>query len=205
MNSKYKENLFQNIDLFIQSRPSYSLKNFELRCDVPDGYVERVRKTTVPTIDFAMKCAKAIGVTIDALLNYDFSTLNPREQYLILVLSALTVDTQEKKLLWEQQPKTDFRYKAYTTTLTNDYVLTLKHSFLNRSQKIHEEIYLYGNSQEITSEKEKELIAYSEDRSKYPVAVALEKLFLAVYGYGEKGQISKYAKMNFDHYLETRK
>lgn len=205
MNSKYKENLFQNIDLFIQSQPSYSLKNFEQRCDVPDGYVERVRKTTVPTIDFAMKCAKVIGVTIDALLNYDFSTLNPREQYLILVLSALTVDTQENKLLWEQQPKTDIEHKVYTTTLTNNYVLTLKHSFLQESQKIHEEIYLYGNSQEITSKKDKELIAYSKDKSKYPVAAALEKLFLAVYSYGGKGQISEYAKMNFDNYLEIRK
>ena len=88
---------------------SFLLKEFgkkigelETEAGVSPGYLSRTAKdaSTKPGIDFIIKAADALNVSVDTLLSTELSELTPTELYLISFLDKLKSDTLKGKLEW---------------------------------------------------------------------------------------------------------
>ena len=91
---------------------SFALKEFgkkigelETEAGVSPGYISRTSKDSnaKPGIDFIIRAAEALNISVDTLLNVDLSELTATEKYLISFLEKLVRDTTEDKLDWNQE------------------------------------------------------------------------------------------------------
>lgn len=99
-----KKILFDNI-AFRMKELGKKVGELESEAGVSPGYISRTSKegNTKPGIDFIMKVATALNVSIDTLLRVDMSSQTPTEKYLISFLEKLTKDTVDDKLDWHRE------------------------------------------------------------------------------------------------------
>ena len=99
-----KKILFDNI-AFMLKKTGKKIGELESEAGVSPGYISRASKEggAKPGIDFILKAADALNVSIDTLLRVDMSRLTPTEQYLISFLEKLTKDTLDDKLDWKRE------------------------------------------------------------------------------------------------------
>lgn len=105
MTSEFNKNiLFENISFLLKER-GMKIGELENEAGVSPGYISRASKegNTKPGIDFIMKAAEALNVSIDSLVKLDLSRLTPTEKYLIPFLEKLINDTQNDKLFWQRE------------------------------------------------------------------------------------------------------
>ncbi|WP_027396018.1 hypothetical protein [Anaerovibrio lipolyticus] len=93
---------FSNINYLLQVQNKRTGK-FETDAGVNPGYISRVSKetTTKPGIEFVMRAAELLGVSIDTILKIDLSALNPTEEYFSSFLEKLKKDTDDRKIDWQ--------------------------------------------------------------------------------------------------------
>ena len=96
-----KDLMIKNIS-FILSEKGKKIGELEEEAGVSVGYISRTAKDSKskPGIDFVVKVADALNISIDTLLSIDLAELTPTEKYLISFLEKLKRDTQEDKLDW---------------------------------------------------------------------------------------------------------
>lgn len=99
-----KQQMLDNITFFLQEF-SKKIGELETEAGVSPGYISRITKDekTKPGIDFIVKTADALNVSVDTLLNADFSEMTPTERYLVKFIEKLIRDTQEDKLDWDRE------------------------------------------------------------------------------------------------------
>ena len=110
MNNEFnKKQMFENI--------SYALKLFgkrigelESETGVSTGYISRTSKDdgAKPGIDFIVKAADALNMSVDTLLNVNLSGLTETERYVINFLDKLNTDTNKGKLEWIARSEHDY-------------------------------------------------------------------------------------------------
>lgn len=69
------------------------------------GYLSRLSKedsTSIPSIEFIASAAEQLGVSINALISIDFTSLTPTEAYLLEFVEKLISETEKDKLVWEK-------------------------------------------------------------------------------------------------------
>mgnify|MGYP000028564684 CR=1 FL=1 len=95
--------LFDNIDFLIKNQ-NRKIGEVENEAGVSAGYISRTSKDggSRPGIDFIMKIAHVLHVSIDTLLKVDISSLTPTERYLISFLEKLEQDTTHDLLDWDR-------------------------------------------------------------------------------------------------------
>ena len=96
-----KEIMFNNIS-FLMKKQKKRIGEIEKAAGVSPGYISRAGKDEKarPGIDFIVKAADILGVSIDTLISVDLTKLTPTEEYLITFLDKLINDTTEDKLVW---------------------------------------------------------------------------------------------------------
>ena len=91
---------------------SFLLKEFgkkigELEADagVSTGYISRISKedNTKPGIEFIMKVANSLNISMDTLLNANLAEMTPTERYLLSFLEKLSKNTLDDKLDWNRE------------------------------------------------------------------------------------------------------
>lgn len=94
--------MFDNI-AFLVKESGRKIGELEAESGVSAGYISRTSKDggAKPGIDFVVKVADALGVSIDVLLNINLSELSPTERYLLSFLDKLRRNTLDFKLDWE--------------------------------------------------------------------------------------------------------
>ena len=99
-----KKRLFDNISYMLK-KSGKKIGELETEAGVSSGYISRTSKdnNTKPGIDFILKVAAILNVSVDTLLNVDLSRLTPTEQYLLSFLEKLTKDTLDDKLDWNRE------------------------------------------------------------------------------------------------------
>lgn len=105
MSKEFNKNImFDNITFMLKERGK-KIGELESEAGVSPGYISRTSKegNTKPGIDFIMKAAEALNVSVDTLLWVDMSRLTPTERYLISFLEKLTKDTLDDKLAWQTE------------------------------------------------------------------------------------------------------
>lgn len=100
-----KNRLMDNINILIKDK-SLKIGELEVKVGVSVGYLSRLGKSeneTVPNIDFIWKLSHELGVSIDALLNYDFSKSNDNLLYLCSFIQRLIKDTDCHEIEWKRE------------------------------------------------------------------------------------------------------
>ena len=99
-----KELMLDNIYYRLQEL-DMKIGELEAEADVSPGYISRTSKdeNSRPGIDFVIKAAHALQVSVDTLLNVRLSELTPTEKYLFKFLEKLKRYTSEDKLAWNRE------------------------------------------------------------------------------------------------------
>ena len=82
------------------------LGDLEKNAGVSAGYLSRLNKedsTATPSIDFVASVAKALGVTVDAIINNDYATPTPTEKFLLGFVDRLLSQTIADELDWKKE------------------------------------------------------------------------------------------------------
>ena len=101
MNKEFnKKLLLENISYLVKEK-NLKIGEVETQAGVSPGYISRNRDgNTKPGIDFIVRIADILGVSIDTLLMIDLSKLTPTENYLVKFIDKLIRDTSSDKLEW---------------------------------------------------------------------------------------------------------
>lgn len=105
MEQKFNKTIiFDNI-AFMLKELGKKIGELETEAGVSLGYISRMSKegNAKPGIDFIMKTAEALNVSVDTLLRVDLSSLTATEKYLISFLEKLVKDTFDDKLDWQME------------------------------------------------------------------------------------------------------
>lgn len=105
MNAEFnKKRMLDNIGFLLNCRGK-KVGELETEAGVSPGYISRTSKDekAKPGIDFVVKVADVLGVSIDTLLNVDLSAETPTEKYLRDFVAKLKKDTVEDKLVWKRE------------------------------------------------------------------------------------------------------
>ena len=96
--------LFDNINYLIKKK-DIKIGELEEYAGVSPGYISRASKEggSKPGIDFIMKAARKLDVTLDTLLYVNLNTLSANENYLIKFLQKLVSDTVHDRLNWKRE------------------------------------------------------------------------------------------------------
>lgn len=96
-----KNLMFSNIAYLLEKK-KIKIGDLEEKAGVSIGYISRTKDgSSKPGIDFIVKAADVLGVSIDSLLTVDLSALTPTEQYLLKFFNKLITDTQHDLLDWK--------------------------------------------------------------------------------------------------------
>ena len=97
-----KKLLFENITFLLREK-GMKIGELEKEAGVSPGYISRSKDgTSKPGIEFIMKVAEVLDVSVDTLLNVNLNSLTPTEWYLITFIEKLKEDTVEDKLDWRR-------------------------------------------------------------------------------------------------------
>lgn len=106
-----KEKCISNIYQLAKEK-GVKIGDLEKSVGVSTGYLSRLNKgenTTVPSVDFIANVAEVLGVTVDALLNNDYSSPTPTEKYLLAFIDKLMSQTNADKLDWKKETLSQLR------------------------------------------------------------------------------------------------
>lgn len=90
--------------------------DLEKAAGVSAGYLSRINKednTTVPAVDFIAGIAKELGVTVDAIINNDYSSPTPTEKYILSFIDRLLAQTNADKLDWQKETVSQLHSVGY--------------------------------------------------------------------------------------------
>ena len=105
MEEKFNKTImFDNISYMLKE-VGKKIGELESEAGVSPGYISRTSKegNTKPGIDFIMRAAESLNVSLDTLLRVDMTSLTPTEKYLTTFLQKLVKDTLEDKLDWQTE------------------------------------------------------------------------------------------------------
>lgn len=98
-----KKTLFENIS-YLLAEKGIRVGELEREAGVSKGYIAHTRDTdNKPSIDFVLRVADKLEVSIDVLLGTNLSTLTPSDEYLLQFVQKLISDTVEDKLNWKTE------------------------------------------------------------------------------------------------------
>lgn len=101
---------FDNLN-FLLNEQEMRIGQFEVDAGVKPGYISKMSKNTnaKPGIDFIMRSADQLVVTLDCLLNTNIRALNLTERYLLRFFEKMMQDTHGRKLEWQVEHAEDLQ------------------------------------------------------------------------------------------------
>lgn len=105
MNGWFNKDLMLKNITYMLTEFGKKIGELENEAGVSPGYISRTAKEekSKPGIDFVVKVAEALNMSVDTLIGIDLSALTPTEKYLISFFEKLKKDTVEDKLEWQTE------------------------------------------------------------------------------------------------------
>ena len=99
-----KKRMLDNISFLLKEKEK-KIGELETEAGVSVGYISRTSKdeNAKPGIDFILKTAEALDISVDMLLKVDLTELTPTEKYLLSFFEKLLSDTRKDKLDWKRE------------------------------------------------------------------------------------------------------
>lgn len=97
---------------FLAKDQGKKIGDIEKRAGVSAGYISRLNKeesNTNPGIEFLAAMATDLGVSLDALINYDFEAITPTESYIIKFVERLLGQTEYYEMDWKRDLERDLK------------------------------------------------------------------------------------------------
>ena len=97
---------------FLAKEQNVRIGKVETDAGVAPGYLSRFGKDSsesMPNVEVLSAFAKALNVSIDSLINLDYTQLTATDRYMLDFLNDLTKKTISQKVLWTVQRPEDFR------------------------------------------------------------------------------------------------
>lgn len=103
------ERLTSNIRELLKAKDA-KIGQIEKDAGVQPGYLSRFEKDTskTPTLDFVYTAAKDLGVTVNCLIECDFSNLTDAELYILNFINKLINGTNHDDVHWDCQSPEEF-------------------------------------------------------------------------------------------------
>lgn len=102
----WNRNLFLKNIKSLRKLNGWTLSDLEQRCpSVYDGYLAKLNTAgneNRPTVDYVAEIAEACGVSIDALLNVDFSEMRENAIFVTKFLDMLMKSTYQQYSMWQE-------------------------------------------------------------------------------------------------------
>lgn len=95
---------------------SIKIGDLEKKAGASAGYLSRINKddnNSMPSIDFIAAVAKELGVSVDALIQNDYTTITATEKYLLAFIDKLLTRTNADELDWKKDSEIDMRNVGY--------------------------------------------------------------------------------------------
>lgn len=98
-------NLLSKNILYILKERGIKIGDFEKSMGVSLGYLSRIAKDEAasPNLNFLIKTANSLGISIETLLGSDLSELSGQEIYFKTFLDKLIADTKASRISWEEE------------------------------------------------------------------------------------------------------
>lgn len=105
MTDEFKKQLMLDNISFLLQELGKKIGELESDAGVSPGYISRISKegNTKPGIEFIIKAANSLNISINTLLNVDLTEMTPNERYLMSFLEKLNKDTIDDKLDWNRE------------------------------------------------------------------------------------------------------
>lgn len=99
-----RELFFGNLYYLIRKQ-DIKIGEIESGAGVSAGYISRASRDekSKPGVEFVMKAAELLHISIDALLRADLASTTPSEEYIMSFLTKLNSDTLDDKLEWVRE------------------------------------------------------------------------------------------------------
>lgn len=90
------------------------LGELEEQAGVSTGYISRIDKSeSYPSLEFILKTADILSVSIDYILNSRLSVMNATDLYIARFTNKLIIDTNANNLNWEKEEKSYLKDKTF--------------------------------------------------------------------------------------------
>ena len=108
-----KQLLFENIGFLVRER-GLKIGELETAAGVSPGYISRTSKDGGPTpgIEFVVRVASELKVSIDTLISTNLADITPTERYLIGFLDKLVSKTGDHQMIWCSVTEKKWREEA---------------------------------------------------------------------------------------------
>ena len=96
--------LINNIKILAKQN-NIKLGDLESSVNVSPGYFSRLKaddNSTVPSVEVIYKIACAFNVTVDSLIQFDYTISSTTESYLMKILSKILSETNEELYAWKK-------------------------------------------------------------------------------------------------------
>ncbi len=105
MTSEFNKQLFLDNISFLLKESDKKIGELETEAGVSPGYISRISKegNSKPGIEFIMKVADSLNISMDTLLKLALTEMTPTERYLVSFLEKIEKDTMEDKLDWSRE------------------------------------------------------------------------------------------------------
>lgn len=102
---KFNKQLMLDNIYYLLKKYEKKIGELETEAGVSPGYISRISKedNAKPGIEFIIKVADSLNISVDTLLNVNFTEITPTEKYLVSFLEKLNGDTLEHKLDWDKE------------------------------------------------------------------------------------------------------
>ena len=146
--SKYNKALIRDNIKFLASKKGIKIGEVETEAGVSAGYLSRIvndNNSSNALLDVIMTFADKMDVTVDSLMNVNFSQLSPDEKYLADFFHSLIFKTRGHQINWIAETQDKLSDSTYTNThplfQRTEYGQSLYHSYFNRFNRSEENIY----------------------------------------------------------------
>ncbi len=146
--SKYNKALIRDNIKFLASKKGIKIGEVETEAGVSAGYLSRIvndNNSSNALLDVIMTFADKMDVTVDSLMNVNFSQLSPDEKYLADFFHSLIFKTRGHQINWVAETQTKLSDPEYMENhplfISNDYDQYFYHSSFNRFNRNTENIY----------------------------------------------------------------
>ena len=105
MRNEFNKQLMLDNIYYLLKENEKKIGELETEAGVSPGYISRISKedNAKPGIEFIIKVADSLNISLDTLLNVNFTKMTPTEKYLVSFLEKLNEDTLNDKLDWEKE------------------------------------------------------------------------------------------------------
>jgi transcriptional regulator with XRE-family HTH domain len=136
MTNEFSKQLMLDNIYFLLKEFGKKISELETDAGVSPGYISRISKegNAKPGIEFIIKVANSLNISIDTLLNLNLTEMTPTERYLVSFIEKLTKDTLDDKLDWNRESKDRLNRAEPDINMNSDHPLLSYETFYEESE-----------------------------------------------------------------------